>query len=712
MNKQRRSFVSLQGFFFACLCAAVLAAGVTLGAPVGALAAGGDGAGASMAPSAVASAGVGETSEAATDGILVTVEDPAIVALSVEAATGMRSEGGADAAAIADAADAVVGSLSEVGIEVTDLVEASDGQAVFAAEAIDGQSDEEAARAAAQVPGVVAAQPNYVYYLIDAPQEDAFVDLYSAGLGEEAGEGLALYAALRANDPYAAISSPNQSPNQYWLYNAKLTDAWNESIVNKNVTIAVLDALVMPAHEDLKANVLTSYAWDATTNRAQSYSGVNFLANSGHGTYVAGIAAGVTNNGIGIAGSSYNASILPVCVFTEQGQSSTVFLRNAFARVIKLKSSGALPNLRVINMSLGSYDQKVNDKVLHDYIREAREKYGIVTVCAGGNGYANVGIDKPRTEPLYPADFEECVAVTALTPQGTNVSWSDYNAAKDISAPGEAVWSTYPAATNDYTAASGSSSSSPMVAGTFALMFAAVPNATVDEACAALYATAASIKDPVNDRTQTSGSHGALDAAAAVAYLKEHHPWQFLDVPSSAWFYPAVGFVAERGILNGYADGSGLFGASAVMTREQAASMLYNYLGHGAVAPAAPQRDVKQGEWYDKGVNWAVSTGAMNGYTSSLFGVGDRLTREQAACIIANVAHADTASADPAKYNALQGTNQTSDWARASLMWAVDKGVLNGIDNGDGTRSLAPLSYVTRAQMAGIMMNAIQAGIL
>lgn len=712
MNKQRRSFASLQGFFFACLCAVVLAASAMLGAPVGAFAAGGGGAGASTAPSAAAASGATETSGAATDGILVTVENPALAALCIDGATGMRSDGDADAAAAADAADAVVDALSEAGIEVVDLVEASDGQAVFAAEAIDGQSDEEAARLAAQVPGVVAAQPNYVYYLIDAPQEDASVDLYAAGLGEEAGEGLALYAALRANDPYAAISSPNQSPNQYWLYNAKLADAWNEAIANKNVTIAVLDALVMPTHEDLKANVLTNYAWDATTNRAQSYSGVNFLANSGHGTYVAGIAAGVTNNGIGIAGSSYNASILPVCVFTEKGQSSTVFLRNAFARVIKLKSSGALPNLRVINMSLGSYDQKVNDKVLHDYIREAREKYGIVTVCAGGNGYANVGIDKPRTEPLYPADFEECVAVTALTPQGTNVVWSDYNAAKDISAPGEAVWSTYPAATNDYAAASGSSSSSPMVAGTFALMFAAVPNATVDEACAALYATATPIQDPVNDRTDVSGSHGALDAAAAVAYLKEHHPWQFLDVPSSAWFYPAVGFVAERGILNGYADGSGLFGASAVMTREQAASMLYNYLGHDAVAPAAPQRDVKQGAWYAKGVNWAVSTGAMNGYTSSLFGVGDRLTREQAACIIANVAHADTASADPAKYNALQGTNQTSDWARASLIWAVDKGILNGVDNGDGTRSLAPLSYVTRAQMAGIMMNAIQAGIL
>lgn len=625
----------------------------------------------------------------------------------------MRSESDAGAtAAAADAADAVADALADAGIEVTDLVDVADGRAVFAAEAADGQSDEEAARAATQVPGVVAAQPNFVYHLIDAPQDATLVDLYAAVLGEDAGEGLALYAALRANDPFAAISSSSQSPNQYWLYNTKLTDAWNEAIANKDVTIAILDALVMPTHEDLKANVLTNYAWDATTNRAQSYSGVNYLANAGHGTYVAGIAAGVTNNGIGIAGSSYNANILPVRVFTDRGQSSTLFLQRAFARVIKLKSSGALPNLRVINMSLGSYQEVVNDALLHSYIRQAREKYGIVTVCAGGNGEVVNGERVPITKPLYPADFEECVAVTALTPQGTNVSWSDYNAAKDISAPGEAVWSTYPAATNDYAAASGSSSSSPMVAGTFALMFAAVPNATVDEGCAALYATATPIKDPVNDRTHTSGSHGALDAAAAVAYLKEHHPWQFRDVPSSAWFYPAVGFVAERGILNGYADGSGLFGASAVMTREQAASMLYNYLGHGAVAPAAPQRDVKQGEWYAKGVNWAVSTGAMNGYTSSLFGVGDRLTREQAACIIANVAHADTASADPSKYNALKGTNQTSDWARESLIWAVDKGVLNGVDNGDGTRSLAPLSYVTRAQMAGIMMNAVQAGIL
>ena len=630
---------------------------------------------------------------ASTAGILLSVEESPVRAFSASASSDLEED------------------LAAIGIELGEPVDVADGETWYAAEPVDGQSDAEAAREAAKLPGVVSAQPNYVYELVDAP-----IEATSAAEPAATRENITPLAALRANDPYAAVSNPYPStrPNQYWLYNSKLIDAWDEVVSDGKVTVAVMDAVVLPTHRDLAANMLTKYAWDATTGRAMDFSSeTNYLANSGHGTMVSGIVSGVANNGLGIAGSSYNASILPVRVFTDQGKSSTLYLRRAFEYVLGLKASGALPDLRVINMSLGSYNDAVkNDTVLHDYIRKARNQYGIVTVCAGGNGEIVDGQRVPLTKPCYPADFEECVAVTSLSPEGTNTYWSDYNKAKDIGAPGEGIWSTYPSNTNGYAAASGSSASSPIVAGTFALMFAAVPNATVDEACAALYATATPIVDKENDRTHTSGSHGALDAAAAVTYLKEHHPWQFVDVPKSAWFYQPVGFVAERGILNGYADGSGKFGATDIMTREQAASMLYNYLGHGAKAPAAPQRDVSQKEWYAAGVNWAVSTGVMNGYNQSDFGVGDKLTREQAACIIANVAHADLDAASSAKYDALQGTNQTSDWAEKSLIWAVDKGVLNGVANSDGTRSLAPQAYVTRAQMAGIMKNAIEGGLL
>lgn len=632
-----------------------------------------------------------------TDGILVTVESPSIRAFSSDGERGGIEE-----------------RLEDAGLSVTDKVDGGEGDTIYAVRPCGGIDEEEALLRASSMPGVVAVQPNYVYDLIDDACGGGTESLLN-GLELLAEGGLALYSSLKANDPYAVISNPHQSPNQYWLYSSKLSGAWDSVVADKGVTIALLDAAVRPSHEDLSDNVLSDYAWDAVAGRPMDFGGVNYMANSGHGTLTAGVAAGVADNGIGIAGSSFNANLLPIRVFDDNGRSSTLVLQRAYARIIALCSSGAVPNLRVVNMSLGSYSESVNDAVLHQAIQLARTKYGVVTVCAGGNGQkSSDGTLAPRTDPCYPSDFEECVAVTALRADGANVYWSDYNEAKDISAPGEGIWSTYASSDDGYAAASGTSLSAPMVAGAFALLFAAVPNATVDEACSAIYATAVPVVDDVNDRTTTSGSHGALDARAAVAHLTEHHPWQFVDVKATDWCYEAVGFIAERHIMNGYANGSGRFGSNDLILREQAACVFYNYLGGEAQAAPAPQKDVVQGEWYDAGVNWAVENGVMNGHAdgSNRFGVGDPLTREQAACVIANFAKADVTTADSSKYDALQGTSETSDWARDSLVWAVDKGILNGVDNGDGTRSLDPGAYVTRAQMAAMMANSIQKEIL
>lgn len=482
------------------------------------------------------------------------------------------------------------------------------------------------------------------------------------------------------------------------------------------VTIAVLDTVVRAGHEDLAANVLTRYAWDAFNEKPIDFAKADYSGGNGHGTHVAGVAAGVANNHVGIAGSSYNASILPVQVVREVTgsdgkkvtQSSTLVLVRAYSYLLDLKSRGVLPNLRVANMSLGSYSESVNDALLRATIGLARDEYGVVTVCAGGNGDKK---GNPRTEPLYPADFEDCVAVTALTPQGTNALWSDYNQSKDISAPGVGIWSTYASGDDAYASATGTSSASPMVSGTFALLFAEVGSATVDDACQALYATATPVVDSANDRTETSGSHGALNAQAAVEYLKAYFPWHFTDVSSSSWCYNAVGFVAERGIMTGYPTGKGLFGANDAVSRSQMAATLYKFMGDGAVEPPTSLTDVRQGKWYSSSVNWAVARAIMSG-NGMTFGVDESLTREQAATVIANVAHADVSAADPTKFEEFADAGATSGWARQSVMWAVDKGILNGRTLADGTRELSPKGTVTRAQLAAIMMNAINNGII
>lgn len=589
-------------------------------------------------------------------------------------------------------------ALGEAGLAVEDSLQVPNGPTVLVAEPTEGQPIEEAVAAAEALPGVASAQPNYFYKLIEGV--------------EGAGEGASLAterAALGANDPYAGIRTPSaSSPNQYWLYNAHIADAWPKATSDGAVSIAVLDSGIRLNHEDLSANIRYDLAYDSYNDRPLSASQHSGGDNGGHGTHVAGIASATANNARGLAGAAYNAKIVPVKVVndltgTKRG-ASTASICMGYAHLLDAIDAGRLTNLRVVNISLGSYSQAMNDPLMHALIAIARDDYGIVTVCAGGND----GV----TDVSYPSDYDECVAVTALQPDGRNIPWSDYNRYKDISAPGEDIWSTYATSDGAYTALSGTSMAAPVVSGAFALLFAAVPSATVDEACNAMYKTADAIVDPVNDRTHSSGTHGALNAAAAIDYLKANDTKRFGDVGVGDWYYESVNYAVKNGVMNGYA-GTDRFGANDSTTREQAASILYNYLGHGAAASPAPQKDVDQAQWYNKGVNWAVGTGTMNGYAGSdRFGIGDTLTREQIACIIANASGANTANANPAKFQALKGTGETSSYARQNVIWAVDKGIINGIDNGDGTRSLAPGKTVSRAEMAAIIGNAIELGLL
>lgn len=429
---------------------------------------------------------------------------------------------------------------------------------------------------------------------------------------------------------------------------------------------------------------------------------------------VAGIISARANNGIGLAGASFNATILPVKVFNNAStpEATTASVLSGYKYVVDLATSKTVPNLRVINTSFGSYNTSsssgycLKDEALRKAIVSAKSA-GIVTVCSGGNGKGG----EPRTDNIYPADFDECVAVTALNTDNTNCYWSDYNKKKNISAPGLLVTTTD--ATGGYSKASGTSMAAPIVSGVFALLFAAVPAATVDDACNAVYATAAPISDAENDRTDISGSHGAIDASAAVEALEGLGRTAFSDVHPGEWFYNAVYFAKAHGIMNGVGD-TGEFQPSAPTTRAQAATVLYNVYSKGEVASSCNKPDVDQSEWYANAVNWCVAHGIMTGYDdgSNTFGPNDSLTREQMCKVLAIATKADYASADPAKYNALLGTEETDEWARPFVVWAVDEGLVNGVDNHDGTHTLDPLGLVYRCQTAQIFTNAITAGIM
>lgn len=309
------------------------------------------------------------------------------------------------------------------------------------------------------------------------------------------------------SDPYS-ISDASEAQNQYYLYDTKAIDAWDHTRTDSAVTIAVLDTGCDLSHEDLSARIDIENAYDATT-RIPLSSLQNGDAN-GHGTQVAGIIAAQADNAIGIAGISYNANILPIKVFDENSQCTTADLLAAYDYLEGLIESGQVTDLKAINLSIGYYAETLDeaDEALRTAIATMRAEHNVLTVCAGGNGDAS---GKPRTAECYPADFEGAISVTALDESGANASFADYNAAKDISAPGVNILTTDVG--NSYAKVTGSSMAAPIVAGAAALLWSADPSLSASQIEAALTTTAAPITGNVHPE---SGSAGQLDVLAAL----------------------------------------------------------------------------------------------------------------------------------------------------------------------------------------------------
>lgn len=387
------------------------------------------------------------------------------------------------------------GAYEEISSQLMSTLEASESDIISESLGDDGVavcieiSDDttvaDAVVEASMQPGVAYAQPVYVYY-----PTTTYVD-----------------------DPVAAESDVSAQANQWWLYSLDIFEAWDYAKVEGSVEIAVLDTGINFDHQDLANVIDRSNAYDvySQTPLTQSVSSSSYS----HGVYVAGIAAAEANNGLGIAGVSYNATILPISVFYYSYYYGVVtddtVLISAYEYIFDLIDQGLVDNLRVINMSLGGYGSY--NSAFRSIIQKAENDYGILTVAAGGNGddYGN-----PLTTASYPSDYEEVVSVVALNSEDERASWCDYNENKNIAAPGVSIYSTYYNGTASYATASGTSMSTPMVSGIAALLFSANPDLSPSDVRDALYGTAIDLGDEGRDNYYGWGKINPVEAVKAV----------------------------------------------------------------------------------------------------------------------------------------------------------------------------------------------------
>lgn len=273
-----------------------------------------------------------------------------------------------------------------------------------------------------------------------------------------------------ANDPLV-----NQ---QYALEQINYEQAWDKSL-GAGVVVAVVDSGIDIDHQDLKDNIWTNegeipnngidddgngfiddvHGWDFVSNVTSSCVKEEDCSERdndpsdvlGHGTHVAGIIAASRNNSIGIAGIAPEAKLMPVRVVYSAGKAGfiqTVDLLDAFAYVIDNDAD-------IINMSFA----KSNYDLLADIVDIANQA-GIIMVAAAGNSGSH--------KELFPAGLEKVIAVGATNEDNARAGFSNFGQYLDIVAPGNNVLSTIPG--DQYTTFSGTSMSTPYVAGVAALI--------------------------------------------------------------------------------------------------------------------------------------------------------------------------------------------------------------------------------------------------
>jgi len=314
------------------------------------------------------------------------------------------------------------------------------------------------------------------------------------------------------NYVYRAVGAPNDPHfNKQWAHARIQSEAaWNISTGSTSITIAIIDTGIDEGHPDLASKIVAGYDFWANDSSPHD--------ENGHGTHCAGIAAAVTNNGVGVAGMDWNARIMPIRVLNNEGSGYNSDITEGITWAYQ---HGA----RVLSLSLGgpSYSQSMQNAV------NSAHAAGSLVVAAMGN-------ERDEGNPTsYPAAYNHVMAVAATAPDDTYSYFSQYGSHCDIAAPGgemgylhdpDGIYSTMPTYSvymntegfsQNYDYVHGTSQATPHVAGLAALVWSAAPTLTPDQVQNTIQSTAVDLGASGWDPDYGHGRINALAALQSVA---------------------------------------------------------------------------------------------------------------------------------------------------------------------------------------------------
>ena len=176
----------------------------------------------------------------------------------------------------------------------------------------------------------------------------------------------------------------------------------------------------------------------------------------------------------------------------------------------------------------------------------------------------------------------------------------------------------------------------------------------------------------------------------------------FTDVSGNNWFYSSVKYTYQKGIILGTSNTT--FNPNTKLTRGMLVTILHRMDGKPTPTTQNKFSDVYKSQYYYDAVIWANEKGIVHGYgDGSKFGPDDNITRQDLAVILRNFAQYKgkniNVTSDLSKFT---DGNLVSDYAKTAMQWATGKGVITGNNNGE---SLTPHANSTRAEAAGMIYN-------
>ncbi|MDR1841100.1 MAG: S8 family serine peptidase [Holophagales bacterium] len=281
-------------------------------------------------------------------------------------------------------------------------------------------------------------------------------------------------------------------------YTIKAYDAWRQygfGSSEKRPVVASVDSGIRWSHEDLISQVKHVYSWFTPTSNTNwttyvqlegldgerfmdllpdftlNYNGTKYYNTdqNGHGTHTSGTIVATGNNGVGMAGVSWNNDLIQYKAFASNGGASDWSLYGSIWHLARWKEANSYTATIPVNYSLGSpYASQFSlDMVSHGL------QNGIVMVAATGN-------DGQRMVK-YPTAYPGVIAVGATTGADKLASFSCWGPHLSVVAPGENILSTLAGANDNYGWGNGTSMAAPHVTGLIGYMLNFNPDLKPDQ---------------------------------------------------------------------------------------------------------------------------------------------------------------------------------------------------------------------------------------